>query len=99
MVWQLSNQSKGDNATSSSCEMDIPEDIICVDCGEKAYRLTPEPEFGWETGDFVAYRCRGCQDRWDLVVEDPNHSCGGPDRPAWADEARRILEERRQEGS
>ncbi len=50
--------------------MDVPEIITCVDCGQKAHRLTPAPEDGWEVGDFVAYRCSGCLDRWDLVVED-----------------------------
>ncbi|MCB1064097.1 MAG: hypothetical protein KDN20_14405 [Verrucomicrobiae bacterium] len=50
--------------------MDVPEIIICVDCGQKAHRITQAPEDGWEVGDFVAYRCSGCFDRWDLVVED-----------------------------
>jgi len=50
--------------------MDVPEVIDCVDCGCKAHRLTLPPEEGWEPGDIVAYRCGGCQDRWDLVVED-----------------------------
>jgi len=50
--------------------MDVPEVIDCVDCGCKAHRLTPPPEEGWENGDIVAYRCSGCRDRWDLVVED-----------------------------
>lgn len=51
--------------------MEIPETIICVDCGQEARRLTPPPEEGWEVGDSVAYRCTGCNDRWDLVVSDP----------------------------
>lgn len=49
-----------------------PEDwITCVDCGGRCSRLTPEPEDGiWEVGEIVAYRCRDCLDRWDLVLED-----------------------------
>ncbi len=50
--------------------MEVPETIVCVDCGQQARRLTPPPEEGWETGDSVAYRCTGCNDRWDLVVSD-----------------------------
>ena len=50
--------------------MDVPDTITCVDCGEKAFRLTEPPEDGFEPGDIVAYRCRGCNDRWDIVVED-----------------------------
>lgn len=50
--------------------MEVPDTIVCVDCGQPARRLTPEPEFGWESGDIVSYRCSGCMDRWDFVVED-----------------------------
>ncbi len=53
--------------------MEVPETILCVDCGQQARRLTPTPEDGWEIGDSVAYRCTGCNDRWDLVVVDPDH--------------------------
>lgn len=49
--------------------MEIPETIVCVDCGETAHRMTPPPEEGWSDGDYVAYRCSGCNDRWDLVIE------------------------------
>jgi len=52
--------------------IEIPDVIDCVDCGQKAHRLTEPPEDGWETGDMVAFRCSGCNDRWDLVVEDPS---------------------------
>lgn len=54
--------------------MDVPDVITCVDCGESAHRITPPPEDGWEVGDFVAYRCSGCRDRWDLVVADPDEA-------------------------
>lgn len=42
--------------------------IICVDCGQKAHRMVDEPEFGFCAGDWVAYRCSGCGDRWDMEV-------------------------------
>ena len=46
--------------------------IVCIDCGGRAHLLTPPrqepPE--WEPGDFVAYRCEDCLDRWDLVLPD-----------------------------
>ena len=57
--------------------MQVPDEITCIDCGQKAHRLTPEPEFGFEPGDWVAYRCSGCGDRWDLEVsEDDGGSAG-----------------------
>lgn len=56
--------------------MDIPDVITCVDCGQPAHRLTPPPEDGWEVGDFVAYRCSGCNDRWDMAVADPDETAG-----------------------
>ena len=53
--------------------------IVCVDCGGRAYLLTHAPEDGaWQPGDIVAYRCRDCLDRWDLVLPDESDE---PDRP------------------
>jgi len=72
--------------------MEIPETIICVDCGQEARRLTPCPEEGWEIGDSVAYRCTGCNDRWDLVVADDTQD--DPDRP-YAAEFQDFLEQRK----
>lgn len=57
--------------------MDVPEIITCVDCGQKAHRLSYPPEEGWQDGDVVAYRCSGCMDRWDLVIGDGDE--GGRD--------------------
>ena len=54
--------------------MDLPESIPCVDCGQPARRLHPEPEEGWQAGDFVAYRCTGCHDRWDMEVGGPGEA-------------------------
>lgn len=50
--------------------MEVPDIITCVDCGQKAHRLSYPPEEGWQDGDVVAYRCSGCMDRWDLVIGD-----------------------------
>jgi hypothetical protein len=34
--------------------------------------LTLEPEFGWQVGDVVAYRCADCADVWylELAADD-----------------------------
>lgn len=72
--------------------MEMPVTIVCVDCGQPAHRLTLEPEDGWETGDYVAYRCSGCNDRWDLIVTDEDE---GPAESPFAAEARALLAERR----
>jgi len=45
--------------------------IVCVDCGGRCFLLTHAREDGvWLPGDFVAYRCEDCLDRWDLVLPD-----------------------------
>ena len=72
--------------------MDVPEEIVCVDCGQSAHLLTYPPEEGWQIGDYVAYRCSGCNDRWDLIVEDSDNPA--PGAPSFATEARAILESR-----
>ena len=56
--------------------MVVPEPIIdCIDCGGPASLLTLPPEDGrWLPGDIVAYRCRDCRDRWDLVLPDDEDS-------------------------
>lgn len=71
--------------------MEIPDSIVCVDCGQAARLLTPPPEEGWAPGDSVAYRCTACNDRWDLVVAEDE---GTPDSP-YAAEVRALFESRR----
>ena len=45
--------------------------ITCIDCGGRAFLLTPPREDGiWLPGDIVAYRCEDCLDRWDLVLPE-----------------------------
>lgn len=49
----------------------VPDEIDCIDCGGRCFRLTfPPAEGDWEPGEVVAYRCQDCMDRWDLVVPD-----------------------------
>lgn len=50
----------------------IPEPTIeCVECGGICHLLTAPPEDGiWEPGEFVAYRCADCLDRFDLELPD-----------------------------
>ena len=72
--------------------MDIPKVITCVDCGENAHMLSFPPDEGWQTGDYVAYRCSGCNDRWDLVIEDPDAQQAATSSP----EAQAFLEYHRQ---
>ncbi len=48
-----------------------PAVIDCVDCGGPCGLLTAAPEDGlWFAGDVVAYRCRDCRDRWDIVLDE-----------------------------
>jgi hypothetical protein len=58
--------------------MDAPErEIICIDCGGRAFLLTPPREDGlWYSDDIVAYRCEDCLDRWDLVLGDVDEARG-----------------------
>lgn len=48
----------------------IPATITCVECRGTCHLLGHPPEDGWEPGDWVAYRCADCMDRFDLQVED-----------------------------
>lgn len=74
--------------------MDVPEEITCVDCGQPAYRLSFPPEEGWEVGDYVAYRCSGCNDRWDMEVSSEVEAEESPATFSYSAEARIILEAR-----
>lgn len=48
--------------------IEVPETIVCVECRGTCHRLGHEPPDGWEEGDWVAYRCADCMDRFDLQV-------------------------------
>jgi hypothetical protein len=50
--------------------VEVDEIITCVDCGGRAHLLTEPPEWGWQPGDLLVYRCEDCLDRWDVVIPD-----------------------------
>jgi hypothetical protein len=51
--------------------MDVPTQIVCVDCGGVCHLLSHvPPDGGFQPGDIVAYRCSDCMDRWDLVMPE-----------------------------
>ena len=57
------------------------ETITCVDCGGVCHLLShPPPDEEFEPGDVVAYRCRDCLDRWDVVLADPDDGEESHDR-------------------
>ena len=48
-----------------------PETIVCVECGGPCRILSAAPpDEGWQPGDVVAYRCRDCLERWDVILPD-----------------------------
>lgn len=51
--------------------MPVSPTIVCVECGGTC-NLTPplEPDDVLEVGDVVMYRCRECQGRFDVVVDE-----------------------------
>ncbi len=45
-----------------------PSTIVCPDCGGMAHLITHlDPEAPLAPGEAVAYRCRDCLDRWDVI--------------------------------
>jgi hypothetical protein len=60
--------------------MEVDRIITCVDCGGRAHLLTEPPEWGWQPGDLLVYRCEDCLDRWDVVIsyDDTGDDTGGP---------------------
>ncbi|MEO6121791.1 MAG: hypothetical protein ABIW46_02695 [Acidimicrobiales bacterium] len=59
--------------------MGIADTIVCVDCGGDC-RRTPDgsPEFGWQPGDIITYRCCDCADMWYLEVDEDDLDDGPP---------------------
>lgn len=48
-------------------EPSAPQTIVCVDCGETAHLMHVDGPEGEE--QVAVYRCSGCWDRWDVVVD------------------------------
>lgn len=42
---------------------EVPEHIVCVDCGGRCHLLGA-------SGGLAVYRCEDCNDRWDVVLEE-----------------------------
>jgi hypothetical protein len=61
------------NARPGDCQtagVAVADTIVCVDCGGPCHRLPFDPpEFGWQPGDIVTYRCSDCADMWYLEVD------------------------------
>ena len=52
-------------------DQNLPDTIVCVDCGGVCHRVSLPLDGGDATGDIVTYRCEDCHDRWDLIAGDP----------------------------
>ena len=51
--------------------VDVPDEIFCVECQGTCYRLTQRPDDDpFLPGDFVAYRCPDCAERFDMVLAE-----------------------------
>lgn len=61
--------------------MNPPDTITCMDClGMCRIISYAPPDEGFQPGDVIAYRCRDCGDRWDIVWEpdgESNETGGG----------------------
>ena len=68
-----------DRTSAYSRDVEVPQHIVCVDCGGRCHLGGYEPEEGWQPGDVVFYRCEDCLDRWDIVLPDADD--GRPDGP------------------
>ena len=55
----------------------VPEQIICVECQGTCHLLSQRPDDDpFMPGDFVAYRCPDCLERFDLVLEADDDDSG-----------------------
>jgi hypothetical protein len=48
----------------------IAGEIVCPECDGSCAALSTPPADGFAPGDVVAYRCRDCLERWDVVVPE-----------------------------
>ena len=50
---------------------EVPDTIVCVECGGVAHRVSyPPPDVGFLPGDVVVFACEDCNHRLDVVYED-----------------------------
>ena len=64
----------------------VDASLTCIDCGGRCFPLVHwAPDDPPIPGDVVAYRCEDCNDRWDIVVPDPDDGVGDGPAPgsAW----------------
>jgi hypothetical protein len=59
--------------------MEVDGIITCVDCGGRAHLLSEPPEWGWQPGNLLVYRCEDCLDRWDVVIPDDDTAMDADD--------------------
>ena len=55
--------------------MEVPDQIRCMECGGVCHRLTHRAaDDPFQPGDWVAYRCPDCLERFDMMLgdEDPD---------------------------
>lgn len=50
--------------------MEVPEQILCIDCGGTCHLLTVMDDADG-VAVVAAYRCEDCLDRWDIELGDP----------------------------
>ena len=63
-AWREQGQGSGD-------EEERRDTIACPECGEPARLLTQVVD-DESTGRTVgSYRCTGCGDRWDVIIDEP----------------------------
>jgi len=70
------------NRRVSQSEIQVPDKIRCVDCLGECDRITFRPDDDpFEPGDVVAYRCRDCMDRWDIILDPEDFGDNPPHMP------------------
>lgn len=58
--------------------MDIPREIICVECGGVASLIGYlPPDEDVEPGTALPYRCADCMERFDVVIDEVDENPAG----------------------
>ena len=50
--------------------MDVPDRIVCVECGGAAHLVSFPPHEGWEPGQVVTFACEDCDHRLDVILDE-----------------------------